>query len=180
MFGLKSDTLWQRYEREKRKRRIWTAVKTTIAFLCIACVASWMYWQNQQTQKANWKMKENQARFVSEKAIALAEAGDSYLARLLLLGVLPENLNHPDYPCVNEAESAFIVVTQYDNAILAGHTSGVNSASFSPDGKRIVSAGDNTIRIWDYPSLQELIDETRERSKNRQLTPEERRKYYLE
>ncbi len=30
------------------------------------------------------------------------------------------------------------------------------------------------------PPLQELIDETRERFKNRQLTPEERRKYYLE
>lgn len=30
------------------------------------------------------------------------------------------------------------------------------------------------------PPLQELIDETRERFKDRQLTPEERRKYYLE
>lgn len=36
------------------------------------------------------------------------------------------------------------------------------------------------IRHWSFPPLQELIDETRERFKNRQLTPKERRKYYLE
>ena len=64
---------------------------------------------------------------------------------------------------------------------LQGHTGIVRSASFSPDGRHIVSAsGDGTIRIWDFPPLQQLIDETRERFKNRQLTPEERRKYYLE
>ena len=39
---------------------------------------------------------------------------------------------------------------------------------------------DNNVIIWSFPLLQELIDETYERFKNRQLTPEERRKYYLE
>lgn len=39
---------------------------------------------------------------------------------------------------------------------------------------------DKTVRIWDFPPLQDLIDETRKRFKDRQLTPEERKKYYLE
>ena len=70
---------------------------------------------------------------------------------------------------------------EHDIIILRGHTKGVNSASFSPDGKYIVSASwDGTIRIWAFPSLQELIDSTTARFKTRQLTPEERRKYYLE
>ena len=64
---------------------------------------------------------------------------------------------------------------------LEGHIDYVQSASFSPDGKRIVSASwDHTIRIWEFPSLQELIDSVRERFKDYPLTPEERKKYYLE
>ncbi|MBQ2787165.1 MAG: PD40 domain-containing protein [Bacteroidaceae bacterium] len=64
---------------------------------------------------------------------------------------------------------------------LIGHTYTVLSVAFSPDGKRIVSgSSDNTIRIWDFPSLQDLIDITRQRFKERQLTPEEKREYYLE
>ena len=62
-----------------------------------------------------------------------------------------------------------------------GHTSPVNTVRFSPDEKRIYSASDDgAIKIWDFPPLQELIDQTRERFKNRPLTPEERRMYYLE
>ena len=36
------------------------------------------------------------------------------------------------------------------------------------------------ISTWPFPSLKELINETRERFKNRPLTPEERRQYFLE
>ena len=65
--------------------------------------------------------------------------------------------------------------------IFDGYTSPLVSVGFSPDSHQIVSATyDGTIRIWDFPSLQVLIDQTRERFKNRQLTPEERKKYYLE
>ena len=64
---------------------------------------------------------------------------------------------------------------------LIGHTELVYSVAFSPDGKHIMSVSRNrTVLIWDIPPLQELIDETRKRFKDRQLTPEERKKYYLE
>ena len=50
---------------------------------------------------------------------------------------------------------------------LEGHTYPVYNAFFSPDGSQIISTSkdslsdveDETIRIWDFPSLQELIDE---------------------
>ena len=55
------------------------------------------------------------------------------------------------------------------------------SATFSSDGKKIAfGSTDGTILIWDNPSLQQLIDDARERFKDYPLTPEERRKYYLE
>ena len=37
---------------------------------------------------------------------------------------------------------------------ITGHSSGVYSVSFSPDGKRIVSGSrDNTLKVWDISSL---------------------------
>lgn len=64
---------------------------------------------------------------------------------------------------------------------LVGHQKSVRRAFFDSKGNRVVSvAGDSTIRIWDFPPLQDLIDQTRERFKDRPLTPEERRQYYLE
>lgn len=254
--------------REQRGKRNRLVASALVALLLVSGIAFWLYGKNQQTWEANRRLKESTARLISEKAIALAEAGDSYLARLLLLKVLPKNLEQPfDYPYVPEAEGALRFVAQHSDAILIGHTSSVQSASFSPNSKRIVSASDdktiriwdaetgqqigqpleghtlsvnsasfspdgkrilsssadktiriwdaetgrqigqplkghtrevtsasfspngkqivstsydNTIRIWEFPPLQQLIDETRERFKNRQLTPEERWKYYLE
>ena len=55
-----------------------------------------------------------------------------------------------------------------------------NYAIFTPDGKKIVSVSNKSVRVWLFSPIQQLIDETRERFKDRQLTPEERRKYYLE
>jgi hypothetical protein len=39
---------------------------------------------------------------------------------------------------------------------LEGHTDVVTSAAFSPDGKIVVTAGDNTVRIWDVATGKEL------------------------
>ena len=42
--------------------------------------------------------------------------------------------------------------------MLAGHTNGIYSASFSPDGKRVVTASsDNTALVRPTPSASELM-----------------------
>ena len=52
--------------------------------------------------------------------------------------------------------------------------------AFSPDGRHIITAEDDCIKFWSFPPLQELIDQTRELFKDCPLTPEERKKYYLD
>ncbi|ETO19189.1 WD-40 repeat protein, partial [Reticulomyxa filosa] len=54
------------------------------------------------------------------------------------------------------------IVAQYTKTfrmvkVLQGHLNVINSVSFSPDGKKIVSASrDKTIRIWDIASLRQI------------------------
>lgn len=60
------------------------------------------------------------------------------------------------------------------------HGGTMNSISICPR-KNILSSSDGVdIMIWKIPSLQEIIDDTRERFKERKLTSEERRRYYIE
>ncbi len=157
MFNLRFDALWQRYERDKKRKRNWLISAAITSFLFVSGIAYWLYWQNQQIQKANWKMMENQAKAVAEKANQLTNEGDSYTARLLALAVLPNDLESPNRPYTIEAEGALRKACQYHNTIIGRHLSYVVTASFSPDGKRIVSASaDKTIRIWNVDNGMQM------------------------
>ena len=62
-----------------------------------------------------------------------------------------------------------------------GSTQWVRNAIFGPNDYYIASSSaDGIIRIWDFPPIEELIRETHRRFNDNPLTPEERRKYYLE
>jgi WD40 repeat protein len=64
---------------------------------------------------------------------------------------------------------------------LEGHTDTVLSAAFSPDGTRVVTASwDRTARTWRvFRTTQELISYARS-IVPRQLTPEQRKQFFLE
>jgi WD40 repeat protein len=64
---------------------------------------------------------------------------------------------------------------------LRGHTAPVLSAAFNQDGTRVVTASqDHTARIWRvFPTTQALIGHANS-IVPRQLTPEQRKQFFLE
>ena len=123
MLGLKFDTLWQRYEREKAE-------------------------EERKVREQRDNLLRVQSRFLSEKVNELVEDGDNYTARLLALETLP-----PDRPWTPEAEAAFRNACQNNSAVLKGHSYVVSSVEFSPDNKQIVSTGwDLSTYVWDVSS----------------------------
>ena len=148
MFGVRFDTLWKRFEREQKRKRSVIIAVVAFFFLAVLGVAAYIWRQARDLQVAVDGYQTNLSRVLSEKATALVDEGDSYLARMLCLEALP-----PNRPYTPEAETALRKALQHDNAILRGHTDEVRSVSFSPDGKTIVSASfDHTVRIWDTKS----------------------------
>lgn len=65
--------------------------------------------------------------------------------------------------------------------MFVGHTQRVWSFAFNPAGDRVVSSSsDQTIKIWDFPPLQTIIDKTKNDYKDDPLSLEERKRFYLE
>ncbi len=101
----------------------------------------------------------------SNLSFRLAEAALKVLPTYEAIKILDDSIEYPLY-----------------SNILKGHTSGVNSAEFSPDGKKIVTAsGDNTARIWlaDWQEILEAINKKMISGKVWELTEKEKREYGL-
>lgn len=124
------DDIWNRYERDKAE-------------------------EERRKREERDKLLTAQSRFVAEKANSILEEGDSYLARRLLVSVLPKDLGNPDRPYLAEAESSLRKACLENSAILRGFVGTPGSVSLSPNEKFIATVpwqgpmdrGD--LRIWD-------------------------------
>ena len=146
MLGLSFDLLWQRHERE-RKRRLLFGIIVAVSIALIGLTIGVSYYRK------NRSLLENQARFISEKAISLIEDNDSYSASKLALAVLPQNLNFPRRPYTTEAEIALRRSLKENTGVFRGHTNPVNTVLFCPNGTQAVSTSDdNTMIIWELES----------------------------
>jgi WD40 repeat protein len=75
------------------------------------------------------------------------------------------------------------IATGETRASLSGHTSTVESLPFSPDGRHLVTAGDDdgSVRVWNIalPTAEEAVDQIC-RAVKRDLTRDERAEYLPE
>jgi hypothetical protein len=61
-------------------------------------------------------------------------------------------------PTYGDANRTISNASPQDIRILKGHTGGVTGMAFSPDSRRLTSAGfDSTVRIWDTANGQETL-----------------------
>ena len=140
MFNLKFDTLWQRYERDQRRKMRFILSGVFLLLIIASCIAYWMW-------SKNIALLENKARYVSEKILEHAKT-DSYTSQIMAISI-----QEPDYPYTAEAEGALRSCLLYNSAIINSPTKAITSAEFSPDNQRIASVSEEgDVSIWDANS----------------------------
>lgn len=145
MFGLRFDELWQRYEREQRKKRNVKILSISALVISALVVTGWIWNQRTKIKMENWAKMENEAKLISRKANELTSQGKSDIAQRALMEVLPKNLKRPDRPYTTEAEKALRYAITNNTEVLGD----VEDAVYSPDGKDILMVYNDTLRIWD-------------------------------
>ena len=145
MFNIRFDTLYQRYQREQKKRHKQFTAAIVLAFLFLSGIAGWIWYQNSRLRIAN-------SRAAANAAIQLVEEGDAYRARKVALAAY-------DISPTDEAEQALRYASQHNSTVLKGHLGEITSIVFSFDGKLIVTTSeDKTIRKWDIKTGEQVGD----------------------
>jgi len=103
--------------------------------------------------------QKTESLFLADLSRQTLEKGDATTAMLLALEALPKNMASPNRPYVAEAEhSLYAALSHPYKELVLSHEGWLNSARFSMDGKKVVTAsGDNTAQIWEVATGNHLV-----------------------
>lgn len=111
--------------------------------------ATWSWLRSLEERDAALR---NQSRLLAREADNFIRNGDYGTALALALEALPRDTTKPSRPYVVEAEAALQAVVRHDfreRYDLPRHSAGVVAASFSPNGRYLLTADWNgTTRVW--------------------------------
>jgi WD40 repeat protein len=124
-----------------------TAIGLIIALILAAASVCALYVAEIQRSDA----LVSQSLFLARDSKTAVSNGDSTRGTLLALAALPDQIGASSRPFVKVAGDALELAlsTERERLILRGHQGSIFYATFSPDGKQILTAAaDNTARLW--------------------------------
>lgn len=149
----------KRARQKQNRARLLTAVFAAFALIS-AGFALYGFERSDAATKELRNAQRAQSIFLAEKSQQETDRGDAATGILLALAALPREIADPnDRPFMPEAAlSLYSALGElHESTELKGPEGPVNSASFSGDGTKLVTASnDGTARIWDAASGKEL------------------------
>jgi len=157
--------------RDLRLRRIAAALVATAIVLLVGGLigVGWQFLRATRAEEASRQRAAeaiaaldqaqiSQSRFLADRANQHAREGDAGTAMLLALEALPDKSSGKERPPVPEAEAAlFKGYQEFRESIVLEHKAPLLIATFTPDGRRLVTASeDNTARWWDAENGDQL------------------------
>lgn len=164
MFSLRFDTLWQRHEREQRRKRKWTIAIGIIAFLFLASIAVWIFSLYIRSNNQNKSLLIQQERLYAKQASQLLKDNDPFSALLLLNELTDEDGIFTDIPLQAEAEYQMQnAITNYNKSYFKPLEiiKNENGVKFSPKGNylaKVVSGDFNRyVKLFDADTYEEYM-----------------------
>ncbi|WP_367275326.1 AAA family ATPase [Microcoleus sp. CAWBG58] len=158
---IKQSLKLRKQEQEEQKcRRQFTIFGLTgfsVVALSLAGVAGWQWWQTEYQKQQVEKVQVSQSEALGNYSNALFNRDQQFDALIEALRAAKPLHSKPKPPMgiVTALRQAVYGVRERNR--LVGHSYGIWSVSFSPDGKILASGGhDSTIKLWDVSTGKEL------------------------
>lgn len=111
--------------------------------------------ENRRIRRQNDRLNRIRSLFLSEKSLQCKN--NRYLAQMLALEALPQDLDYPDKPLIPEAEVALRKTLSIPFCKMDGHNNVITRVGVSSDGRFVVSLSrDGLLCLWDAHSGSKL------------------------
>ena len=152
MLGLSFDSLWRRFERQKKRRLgIFLSLSILLIAISILIIISFNIKNN--------RINRMRSRVIAERIISLVNDGNAKMGQRVALELLPKDYSHRRRNIVPEVEAAMRYASWHQSVVLGPQFASIDQIQYSKDGSKLYSVSGNTLYEWDT-NIGMLIDTT--------------------